>query len=98
MTRATRRRRRSSLGDNGGTRISSCTWFAPATLRTILSVFPPTCRDFRHFAAVGPVTSDPAGNLYFSGQNIILRQDSAAGLLTLVSGNGTQGYSGDGGL
>src|ERR1039458_5691682 len=48
MARATRRRRRSSLGDNGSTRISSCTWFAPATLRTILSI-----SDFLHHFAPG---------------------------------------------
>ena len=50
-----------------------------------------------NFAAVGPVTSDSAGNLYFCGQNVILRQDAATSLVTLVAGNGTQGYSGDGG-
>src|ERR1039458_1128087 len=41
---------------------------------------------------------DGAGNLFFAdGRNIVLRLDATTGVLTLVAGNGTSGYSGDNG-
>ena len=43
------------------------------------------------------VAVDSSGNLYFTAQNSVLRLDASTGLLTLVAGNGTTGYSGDGG-
>jgi hypothetical protein len=45
------------------------------------------------------IASDSAGNLYIAEQvNNIIRKVSAAGIITTVAGNGTQGFSGDGGL
>src|ERR1035437_4615197 len=44
------------------------------------------------------VAADQAGNLFFSvDQSSILRLDATAGILTLVAGNGTYGFSGDNG-
>ena len=43
------------------------------------------------------VAADPAGDLFFVFQNTILRWDATTGLLTLVAGNGTPGFSGDNG-
>jgi sugar lactone lactonase YvrE len=43
------------------------------------------------------IAVDTAGNVYFSAQYSVLRLDAATGILTLVAGNGTIGYSGDGG-
>jgi uncharacterized protein (TIGR03437 family) len=43
------------------------------------------------------IASDAKGNIYFSSQNTVLRQDASTGLLALVAGNGTVGYSGDNG-
>jgi len=48
----------------------------------------------------GPIgiASDSAGNLYVAEQpNHLIRKISAAGIITTVAGNGTQGFSGDGG-
>jgi uncharacterized protein (TIGR03437 family) len=48
---------------------------------------------YPYFAAV-----DGAGNLFFAdGHNIVLRLDVTTGVLTLVAGTGTPGYSGDNG-
>jgi uncharacterized protein (TIGR03437 family) len=43
------------------------------------------------------VALDAAGNLFFTDptENIVLRFDAKTGLLTLVAGNGTPGFSGD---
>jgi uncharacterized protein (TIGR03437 family) len=44
------------------------------------------------------VAVDGAGNLFFSdGLNVVLRLDATTGILTLVAGNGTPGFSGDNG-
>ena len=42
------------------------------------------------------VTRDAAGNIYFASQGSVFKTDPN-GTLTLVAGNGTSGYSGDGG-
>jgi uncharacterized protein (TIGR03437 family) len=44
------------------------------------------------------VAADRAGNVYFATQNTVLRLDATTGVLTLVAGNGTPGFSGDNGL
>jgi uncharacterized protein (TIGR03437 family) len=45
----------------------------------------------------GPVAVDRAGNVFFADQYTILRLDATTGILTLVAGNGTTGFSGDNG-
>src|SRR5450631_3258472 len=44
------------------------------------------------------VTVDRSGNLFLSDYNDVLRLDAATGVLTLVAGNGTPGFSGDDGV
>jgi len=44
------------------------------------------------------VAADKAGNIFFVEQNTILRVDAITSIVTLVAGNGTQGFSGDNGL
>jgi hypothetical protein len=44
------------------------------------------------------VAVDRAGNVFFVDGNDVLRLDAATGILTLVAGNGTPGFSGDNGL
>lgn len=47
---------------------------------------------------IGRVATDPTGNVYAVDlNNQLVVKISPAGLLTIVAGNGTQGYSGDGG-
>ena len=53
---------------------------------TSASLFPP-----------GSVALDRAGNVFFADEYVVLRLDAITGGLTLVAGNGTPGYSGDGG-
>jgi sugar lactone lactonase YvrE len=43
------------------------------------------------------VAADRAGNLFFVYKNAVLRLDARTGVLTLVAGNGTPGFSGDNG-
>jgi len=43
------------------------------------------------------LASDASGNVYFGDGNTVLRLDGLSGVLTIVAGNGTSGYSGDGG-
>jgi uncharacterized protein (TIGR03437 family) len=47
----------------------------------------------------GGIAVDSAGNVFIAAQdyNIVLRLDAASGVLTLVAGNGTYGFSGDNG-
>lgn len=50
------------------------------------------------FPILGGIVTDANGNAYFTtGSHTVMRLDSN-GVLTLVAGNGTPGYSGDGGL
>lgn len=43
------------------------------------------------------LTADRSGNVFFLDQGTVLRLDSITGLITIVAGNGTSGFSGDGG-
>jgi len=47
----------------------------------------------------GGIALDGAGNLYFvdSNNSVIRRVDAVSGIITTVAGNGTSGYTGDGG-
>jgi hypothetical protein len=40
---------------------------------------------------------DKAGNVFFSSLNAVFRLDAVTGMLTVVAGNGTRGFSGDNG-
>ena len=44
------------------------------------------------------VAVDAKGNLFFTNVYSVLRLDATTGILTLVAGNGTPGFSGDNGL
>ena len=43
------------------------------------------------------LVADPAGDVFFVDQNSVVEMNASTGLLTVVAGNGTTGYSGDGG-
>ena len=43
------------------------------------------------------IAVDPAGNLFFVDNFSVIRKISPSGIIVTVAGNGTQGYSGDGG-
>jgi uncharacterized protein (TIGR03437 family) len=43
------------------------------------------------------IAADSSGNVYFADGNTVLRLDAISGLITLVAGDGTAGYSGDNG-
>jgi hypothetical protein len=43
------------------------------------------------------LAADQAGNVFFVYQNTVLRLDAGTGILTLVAGSGTTGFSGDNG-
>jgi uncharacterized protein (TIGR03437 family) len=43
------------------------------------------------------IAADRTGNVFFVDQNTVLRLDATTGILTLVAGNGTTGFSGDNG-
>ena len=43
------------------------------------------------------LTADSTGNVYFVDQNSVIEWNHSTGLLTIVAGNGTTGYSGDNG-
>src|ERR1051326_7585446 len=44
------------------------------------------------------VAFDAAGNLYIADFNHCIRKVNQAGIISTVAGNGTSGFSGDGGL
>jgi hypothetical protein len=50
-------------------------------------------------ASVVPVSvvADQTGNLFFAAVNSVLRFNATTGIVTLVAGNGTTGFSGDNG-
>jgi trimeric autotransporter adhesin len=53
-------------------------------------------------ASLGPdvpqyLAADRAGNLFFVAHSTVLRLDAVTGMVTLVAGNGTPGFSGDDG-
>ncbi len=50
-----------------------------------------------HLQDARAVALDSSGNVFFATENVVLRLDVATGILSLVAGNGTRGFSGDGG-
>ncbi len=48
-------------------------------------------------SALGAVTADAAGNIFFASSHTVLRLDAQTKILTLMAGNGTGGFSGDNG-
>jgi len=48
---------------------------------------------------ISAVAVDPAGNAFITlvWSNVVLRRDASTGILTLIAGNGTAGFSGDNG-
>jgi hypothetical protein len=56
-------------------------------------------RDAAISGSIGQMAMDIAGNLYFTdtGNQRVRRIDGATGIITTVAGNGTAGYTGDGG-
>lgn len=47
--------------------------------------------------ATPAVAVDNQGNLFFISDNTVMRRDAGTGMLSLVAGNGTMGFSGDNG-
>src|SRR5579883_473325 len=47
--------------------------------------------------AVGGIAVDPFGNIFFANPQFgrVLRLDATSGVLSVIAGNGTHGYSGD---
>jgi len=87
------------------TTILSCSaWGQTYTISTIAGGglpinIPGTAASLGSPAANAPqnIAADRAGNVFFPYQNAVLRLDATTGILTLVAGNGTPGYSGDNG-
>ena len=46
---------------------------------------------------VSGIATDAAGNLYYNANTHVVKRDASTGLVTLIAGNGTFGFSGDGG-
>src|SRR5271157_5643428 len=81
--------------------LCSCAWAQTYTISTFAGGGLPV--DIPGTSAnLGPsapryMAADAAGNLFFADQNTVLRLDATTGVLTLVAGNGTTGFSGDNG-
>jgi sugar lactone lactonase YvrE len=97
--------------DTGNNRIRKVA--APSGIITTVAGDGPSCSSFSCIGGFsgdgGPATSatlnypagiavDASGNLFFAdSQNNRIRKVSASGIITTIAGNGTQGFSGDGG-
>ena len=71
----------------------------PFTISTFAGGAPPVTPAPALEASIGypqALAADAHGNIYFNGLNCVFKLDSA-GILTVVAGNGRQGFSGDGG-
>ncbi len=70
------------------------------TISTLAGGYLPTNVPGTSAGLYGPssIAVDKSGNVFFvDTENVVLRLDAATGVLTLVAGNGTQGFSGDNG-
>ena len=69
------------------------------TITTIAGGVPPAAPSPANVSIANParVTTDSAGNFYFSSLSSVFKLDSS-GVLTVVAGNSRAGFSGDGGL
>ena len=80
--------------------LASCSVFGQTyTISTFagggLPVNTPGTSVYLGFNAPQFVAADQTGNLFFADQHVVLRLDAATGVLTLVAGNGREGFSGD---
>ncbi|MBZ5579046.1 MAG: SMP-30/gluconolactonase/LRE family protein [Acidobacteriia bacterium] len=69
------------------------------TISTVAGGAPPATPAGATSTSIGPpqrVTTDAAGNLYFTSLNSVFKV-STSGTLTLIAGNSRQGFAGDGG-
>lgn len=92
------------FGDRNGDIIRQIT--PGGIITTITGQFAVTCGvgdggplSAAQFRAVSAIAKDAAGNLYISdyGCNTIRKVSTATGIITTIAGNGTWGFSGDGG-
>ena len=68
--------------------------FADRPIRGPIRLTPPAWRR----GAVAFLALDPKGNLYIAdGINVRIRKVNTAGIISTVAGNGSRGFSGDGG-
>ena len=74
-------------------------WGQTYTISTIAGGGLPVNVPGKSASLSGPVgiAADRAGNLFFVDLHTVLRWDAATGILSLVAGNGTPGFSGDNG-
>ena len=49
------------------------------------------------FGYINGITLDKNGNVYFSDENAVVRRVNTTGIINTIAGNGTSGFSGDGG-
>ena len=84
------------------TTVLSCSaWAQTYTISTLagggLPVNIPGTSASLGYGAPGYIAADRAGNVFYAAQNSVMRLDATTGVLTLVAGNGTAGFSGDNG-
>jgi uncharacterized protein (TIGR03437 family) len=72
----------------------------PYVISTYAGGGPPgTVSNFSALGSINAVAADSAGNLFLSlpDYHMVVRRDASTGLLTIVAGTGTAGYTGDNG-
>ena len=80
--------------------VSCCAFGQALTIRTFAGGGLPAniAGTSARLQAPGSVAVDAAGNVFIAdGHNIVLRMDAKTGVLAVLAGNGTVGYTGDGG-
>src|SRR5438477_382288 len=77
---------------------SGASWAQQYVISTIAGGAPPPTPVAALTASIGPgsVKTDTTGNVYFTSSQCVLKVDGS-GVLTRIAGNGSAGYSGDGG-
>ena len=81
--------------------MSCSAWGQTYTISTfaggVLAVNTPGTSASLGYGAPQYIAADSLGNVFFVDQSIVLRLDGTTGVLTVVAGTGTQGFSGDNG-